>query len=331
MRVRRYNRRMRSLTVIVASLLLITAALAQQRTREAREVVDPLYHVEVIVFEWVDGNRAEEDFFHGTELRHEPLPSLLELPRLELDSVFDLEPRPRPGGFEPIPAEAIGRNDDTAAQDSAAAVPGESSQAGQNPADAVLPPTAGDGPLGTDSEPVLTDGLVLLEPWAGAESGSIVPDDGAALPAGFRILEADELELGAQRARLSRRPYRLLGHAGWVQVGVDSDRAVPVDLSRLGITNPKGTIQVYVRRFLHVAVDLDFVDAQGAFWTRSSPFGLAPFEYAQRYHLEDEHNAFRLDDYVVIDHPLFNVLVRVTRAPEPEDATDAAGGRGPAP
>lgn len=330
MRAKRYNRRMRSLTVFVASPLLVTAALAQQGTRQAPEVVDPLYHVEVIVFEWVDGNRAEEDFFHGAEPRHEPVPTLLALPRLELDSVFDLEPLPVPGDFEPIPAETTRTDDiaqragDIAGQAGDAAVPGELSQAEQSPTDAAFPPAADAGTLATDS-------LELLEPWAGAADGSIAADDDTTLPAGFRILEAEELELGAQRARLSRRPYRLLGHAGWVQTGVDSDRAVPVDLSRLGITNPKGTILVYVRRFLHLVVDLDFFDARGTYWTRTSPFGLAPFEYAQRYHLADEHNAFRIDDYVVIDHPLFNVLVRVTRAPEPEDATDAAGGRGPAP
>jgi len=292
MRARRYNRGMRPVPLIVATLMLAATVSAQptQGNRQAPPPEpDPLYHVEVILFEWVDGDRYEEDFFHGRDSRNEPPPTLLELPHIDLESIYDLDPLPTEDDLQSIP------------------------------------------PIG-GIEPLDTDRLELFEPWASnADAGAVgAPADDPAVPEGFRVLEQDELELTAERARLSRRPYRLLGHAGWVQTGVDSDRAVPLDLSRVGITNPKGTIQVYVRRFLHVAVDLDFYDASGAFWSGgATPFALTPFEYAKRYHLEDEHNAFRTGEYVVIDHPLFNVLVRVTPAPEPAEEADPSGARGP--
>jgi hypothetical protein len=115
-----------------------------------------------------------------------------------------------------------------------------------------------------------------------------------------------------------------------VQTGVNSDRAVPLDLARLGIVNLRGTIKVYRGTYLHAAVDLEFLDGRGTLWTSTPGFGPTPLEYAKRYRLESEHNAFRSGDLVAIDHPLFSVLVRVTQAPEPEDGTEAGNAGGPA-
>jgi len=118
---------------------------------------------------------------------------------------------------------------------------------------------------------------------------------------------------------MNRRPYTLLGYAGWEQAGVDTDRSVQVDLKHIGMTNPTGTIEVYLRRFLHVLVDLEFFDGDGTLWTAPAGFGLTPFSYAQGYELIDEANAIRSGELHFIDHPLFGLLIRITPAPEPED------------
>ncbi|HUF73110.1 MAG TPA: CsiV family protein [Gammaproteobacteria bacterium] len=312
---------MRTLTAIVPALLLVTAS-AQESNRTAPEPEpDPLYHVEVILFEWVNGNRAEEDFFHGVDTPlNAPSPTLLRLPRLELESLRDFDPRRGLDDREPPAVEAA-----PAAADAVPAAAGDATQP------VAIGQPAGDGQaVETLQEP--RDRLQLIEPWTDQDRDPAfaASADDAALPDGFRILRADELQLINASIRLDRNPYRLLGHVGWVQTGVDSNRAVPLDLARLGIVNLRGTIKVYRGTYLHAAVDLEFLDGRGTLWTSTPGFGPTPLEYAQRYRLESEHNAFRSGDLVAIDHPLFSVLVRVTQAPEAEDGTQAGNAGGPA-
>jgi hypothetical protein len=174
----------------------------------------------------------------------------------------------------------------------------------------------------------LNDRLELIE--TGARQAAEATPGNEILPAAFRPLATSELELGNAAARMNRRPYTLLGHAGWEQTGVDADRAVRLDLRRLGITNPTGTVELYLRRFLHVAVDFDFYDGSGTFWTAANGFGVAPFQYAQSFKLVDERNAIRSGELHSIDHPLFGVLVRITPAPEPEAVAGSETTGGPA-
>ena len=152
------------------------------------------------------------------------------------------------------------------------------------------------------------------------------------MPAGFRALTESELELGDERGRLDRlRAYRVLGYAGWEQAGVEPDRSVPLDLKRVGITNPTGTIEVDLRRFLRALVEFEFFDGGGSLWTAPNVFGLAPLEYAQSYELKDEVPAIRSTDAPhYVDHPLFGVLIQIRRAPEPEDETGTEDGERPA-
>jgi hypothetical protein len=344
---------MRTLTVIAATLILGGAASAQPGLGDPATAVesDPLYYVELIVFSYNDGDRAEEDFRHGQDATlPAPKPQLFSLPAIELETLSDFRRNPFPGpglpGFEDtrLPGsdganegvDADGEAIDTAGNGNE--VDGEATD-GESTAGAE-PSAAGSGELGDVTEDFATaadglaedslaDDLVLIEREPAA--GEPPPDDDAVLPDGFRILTGDELELTAERQRLSRlRPYHVLGHVGWAQTGVDSDRSVAIDLTRLGLTNPAGTIEVYLRRFLHVKFDLELFDGQGTLWTAPGGFGLAPFQYAQSYRRVHEENAIRSGELRYIDHPLFGVLIRITPAPEPEDETSAGAADRPA-
>jgi hypothetical protein len=281
---------MRGSRLIVRCLLLCCAAVAAESGAQQSASV-PRYHVEIVVFENLDISRNEEDFFHGIENpRHEPEPQRLPLPQLELETLVGFESR-----FGRAPQPPIGSAEDpimpapVAAEQPAAVAPGDALKLFE---------------ISPDSRPDL---IRLAGP---------VPD-------GFRILRADELDLGDVRADIyRRREYRVLGHAGWAQTGVDENEATGVDLSLLGITNPMGTIKVYLRRFLHVAIELDFLDGRGTFWTAYPGSGLAALEYAKRYRHLFEHNAIRSGQLVYIDHPLFGIFIQITPAPEPAETAE---------
>ena len=75
----------------------------------------------------------------------------------------------------------------------------------------------------------------------------------------FRLLHDDELQLGDAYIDLDEvEAYEPLVHGGWVQEGLAPEHAHPFDLSYFGVTNPIGTIQLHLLRFLHVTVDLNF-------------------------------------------------------------------------
>jgi hypothetical protein len=271
----------RFLTPALACLTLSTPLGAQA------PAPDPLYHVEIIVFAFLDPNRGEEDFRHGREsLIPVPAPRLYEFPVLELETL------PAFGTQPPDAAQGIGQN--------------------------------------APSAPPRPDGLDLLEladdrAQAAARSGSTAP-----LPGGFRILRADELTLTADAARLARdADYRVLGHVGWAQTGVDTDRSVALDLRNFGITNPAGTVEFYLRRFRHVIVDLSYHDGSASFWSAPADPGLAPLAYAESYRLQEERNDLG-DDLAYFDHPMFGVLILIQRAPEPRSPDGGAAAGGPA-
>jgi hypothetical protein len=319
---------MRKLTTIASTLTLAATASAQP-DRPAAETpetpTDPLYRIEVVLFAFDEGNRGEEDFLHGIENPNfEPPPRLLRLPAIELESVFNLGPSvaasdlgilveidpqtERPAEQAPEPIDATSPFD-------------EPVEAIDQPLDAASARTA------SDDQP-LDDRLELFETQEHTASPQSAADH--SVPAGFRPLRRDELELTAVAARMDRRPYTLLGYAGWEQAGVDTDRSVELDLKRVGIDNPAGTIELYLRRFLHVRVDLEFFDGSGTFWTLPPAFGLTPLRYAQSFKVVHERNAIRSGELHHIDHPLFGVLLQITPAPEPEDEEGSASGNRPA-
>ena len=199
------------------------------------------------------------------------------------------------------------------------------------PAFGALPGVDPDAPsIATPTAP-RTDSLELIEladdraRLAGRLAGSAPP-----LPGGFRILRADELTLTAAAQSLARdADYRVLGHAGWVQAGVDTDRSVALDLKYLGITNPAGTVEFYLRRFRHVIVDLSYLDGSASFWSAPADPGLAPLAYAESYRLQEERNDLG-DDLTYLDHPIFGMLIIIQRAPEPASPNGGDNAGGPA-
>ncbi|MDX1562469.1 MAG: hypothetical protein R3305_06055, partial [Gammaproteobacteria bacterium] len=76
--------------------------------------------------------------------------------------------------------------------------------------------------------------------------------------------------------------------------------------------------------YLHVAFDLAFHDGRGTFWLPANQPGLAPFERAPVYRLNYERNRILRGDPHYIDHPLFGILIRITRAPESEERETGA-------
>jgi hypothetical protein len=288
--------------------LLVAPCRANAQSPAAEPEPDPRYRVEIIVFAQNSGDPFEEDFHHGSEAPQSmPLPSRLRLPAIELESLFDFG----------LPDPAVAPE---------TAVPGDTlSPPGEPDADADTESTSRD--LNTDPEP--TDGLELIETFAEAAAfrSDALRSPVEPIPDAFRVLKQDELELDDVRRRMDGlRAYHVLSHTGWEQTGVDTDRSLPLDLRRLGITNPTGTIELYLRRFLHLAFNLTYRDGEGSFWSTAGGFGLEPFRYAESFTLVNERNAIRSGELHYIDHPMFGILVLIRPAPEPENLPAGRGG-----
>ncbi len=148
-------------------------------------------------------------------------------------------------------------------------------------------------------------------------------------PLAFRLLAPDQLQLNAEYRKLTNvSAYRTVLHAGWVQPGLPEDEAKPVDLSLLGVTNPRGNVRVYLSRFLHVSLDISYADVAAAPATAVEPLGneLREVEFAPRYRLTTERQT-RSGELHYFDHPAFGVLVKVTPVPTGDPAST---GRRPA-
>jgi hypothetical protein len=142
------------------------------------------------------------------------------------------------------------------------------------------------------------------------------------------MLLPEELQLNAEYQRLSRIPaYTPLLHAGWVQAGLPEDRAPQFDLALLGSTNPRGTVRLYLSRFLHVKLDITYQAAASSPAPLPTSGGLDEFAVAPRYTLATERNV-RSGELHYFDHPAFGVLVKITPVPTQQDA--GATGRRPA-
>lgn len=134
----------------------------------------------------------------------------------------------------------------------------------------------------------------------------------------MRILRSDELELDDAYAIMDRLgAYRVLAYGGWVQDGLDESVAQPVDLASIGVTNPRGTVRLYLGRYLHLSLDLEFRMPPAP--TQLNPYRLSEIGVGKWYRLKTERNAIRSGELHYIDHPLFGVLVLITPAPEEEE------------
>ena len=176
-------------------------------------------------------------------------------------------------------------------------------------------------PLYVQPSPPLTTGPATAAP----DPASAPVDD----PLAFRLLAADQLQLNTEYRKLTNGgAYRPVLHAGWVQPGLPEDQAKPFDLALLGVRNPRGSVRVYLSRFLHVSLDVSYQDGTAPAAPATEPVGneLREVALAPRYRLNTERQT-RSGELHYFDHPAFGVLVRVTPV---QPANSGSTGRRPA-
>jgi len=176
-----------------------------------------------------------------------------------------------------------------------------------------------DAPVSLDTSPRVTDNTAPVEPDAAAVA------DAAAVPENefrFRVLRPEELQLTNQYRVLARLPaYHPLVHGGWVQLGLPDSATIPVDLGVLGVANPAGTVRLSLTRFLHVKLDLTYIDTQAAQRAPApAPGDLTELPIAPRYHIDAERTT-RSGEVHYFDHPAFGVLIKVTPVKAESNAT----------
>lgn len=177
--------------------------------------------------------------------------------------------------------------------------------------------------------PAIVDESVF-DPFAlQAPDAPLAPDGGLVEPVpdepegGPRTLRPEELTLTAEYRKLSRLPaYQVLAHGGWVQPALPENQAEPFDLSKLGVSNPMGTVRLHLSRFLHLRVDLTYQDGSMPAASADAGPGLREVTLAPRYRLRTERQT-RSGTLQYFDHPAFGVLVKVT--PVPSAATPGTG------
>ena len=139
---------------------------------------------------------------------------------------------------------------------------------------------------------------------------------------GYRLAKPSHLELGPVRQRLRRSAhYRPFLHAGWRLPGLPRRSARPVHIgSHLGGGRTKaaapdggdrtpsvhGTVTVSLARYLQVDVDLLYHRPSGG-------EAAGPESVPARFRLVSERR-MRSGELHYLDHPLFGVLIRITRA-----------------
>jgi hypothetical protein len=174
-------------------------------------------------------------------------------------------------------------------------------------------------PLYVEPSPALTTDQAIAAP---PEPAPAPVDD----PLAFRLLAPEQLQLNNEYRRLTNvAAYRTVLHAGWVQPGLPEDQAKPFDLTLLGVANPRGSVRVYLSRFLHVSLDISYEDAAAA---PAEPPGNELREVAlpPRYRLTTERQT-RSGELHYFDHPAFGVLVKVTPV---QPTNSSSTGRRPA-
>ena len=242
----------------------------------------PRYQVEVIVFAHTDSGANQEDFAHGATNPEGPLALL---PRFDPDMPILAS---QPGRLNQIDPGRIRLEQIDPGQRNSRHVDPEIVAVGEN---------SGADNEGTDEE-------------------------GEAAVFTFQPLQPEAFQLRNTAEALERLgAYEVLGHVAWVQNGLERDSATPMDLQTLGVSSPTGTVQLYLGRFLHIAVDLQY-SPPGAATLRTDAFGLQTFSVMPTYHLQTERNAIRSGELHYIDHPMFGLLVLVTPAEDMEEAND---------
>lgn len=286
--------RMQRAAALAAGLLGAAAVAAQQPATDGDESV-ARYRIEFIAFAHAGassderlGRAASESAADGSEQRRPP---------------FGIEPE----------AGAFG---EPAFSDRPAAPRSERAPGSARAGDADAP-TAGDTPV-TETDPegdTGADDIKLLGPPAFQQRR---------LERWFEPLPDEALTLGGTRRALERLgAYRVLAHAGWEQDELTEQAARPLSLSEFGISNPSGTLTLFVSRYAHVIVNLRYRnEALGARGPGSAFGGLAEISTTPSYVLDTRRRVTRMNELHYIDHPLFGLLVLITEAPEEPEQSD---------
>ena len=139
-------------------------------------------------------------------------------------------------------------------------------------------------------------------------------------------------------------------HSGWEQNGLPEADAIAIDLTEFGALNPRGTLRLHMSRYLHMSIDLAWVDDpllqtyesppivfsdSGVLPPRGVPsasgfpadpgpadprfgqFGEPAVAEQPRYFLFEERRILR-GELNYFDHPAFGLLLQITLAPEPQ-------------
>jgi hypothetical protein len=186
--------------------------------------------------------------------------------------------------------------------------------------DDVLAPRPTASEAGTVPLPGTDTALPVVDESGNTLSAAPAPPDSGRW---YRLLDAGELELNRAFSRLNTLDaYTPLVHAGWSQVTMPEDEALPFELALLGRLQPAGSIKLHRSRFLHLTVDISLQDD---YRYRQAPLGadarwpLSEFLGPVRHHI-DAQRRVRLGELHFFDHPAFGLLITVRPAPADPDA-----------
>lgn len=121
-------------------------------------------------------------------------------------------------------------------------------------------------------------------------------ENGGAPPRLVRMLEANELQMGAHAGQLRNAGWQVLAHAGWIQTATPWRRHAGLPLETFGINVPglKGSLYLERGDYLHFGAFLQL--------------GESPV-----YELS-ELRRVRFNEKHYLDHPAFGVIVQVSQA-----------------
>ena len=147
------------------------------------------------------------------------------------------------------------------------------------------------------------------------------------------LLTEDEFTLTDAMERLERLDaYETLMHFGWTQPAFPEEETPAIELPLLAEPPPelRGTLTLYLSRYLHLVVDLE-MDAPEAFDTEviDDESFLSFGDSRPRYEVDDSSTPvvrFRIQEDRILkngelryfDHPKFGLLAKVMRVEEPE-------------
>jgi hypothetical protein len=186
-----------------------------------------------------------------------------------------------------------------------------------------------------DESPGLPDRSYTIDLVTAPSDGA--PTDAAANLIPYLALDTSRFRLdGVFRSLKLTRDYRPLLHVAWQQPGEGSAAERAVHLTQLRepaavlAVDPAlyvppdaiidGIVQLRVGRFLHVVVDMAY------FPHAVQPAGAAPRDGAEYLRLRARRKVL-LNDLNYFDHPLFGVLVQVSRLAAREEEKTVDGRR----